>query len=101
MMRTLLTFFSVLAFGVMTAAAIVAIIPWLSGRLPSGTAFGGTRLQFDSLLLGMVLGLFLGTLGRYHWADIPRRLVTWFLIRERQFFYYVLIGGCITVLLFY
>jgi hypothetical protein len=38
---------------------------------------------------------------RSEWSDIPRRIVTWFLIRERQFFYYALIGGCIAVLLFY
>ena len=101
MMRNFLTFFSMLAFGVLTAAAIVAILPWLSGRTPTGTVIGGTRLQFDSLLLGMVLGLILGTLGRYNWADIPRRMVTWLLIRERQFFYYLLIGGCIGVLVFY
>ena len=100
-MRNILTFFSMLAFGVLTAAAIVAIMPWLSGRMPAGTVIAGTRLQFDSLLLGMVLGLILGTLGRYHWADIPRRVVTWFLVRERQFFYYTLIAGCIGVLLFY
>jgi hypothetical protein len=101
MMRNFLSFFSMLAFGVLTAAAIVAILPWLSGRAPTGTVIGGTKLQFDSLLLGMVLGLFLGTLGRYNWADIPRRMVTWLLIRERQFFYYLLIGGCVAVLLFY
>jgi hypothetical protein len=100
-MRTLLTFFSMLAFGVLTAAAIVAIMPWLSGQMPSGTVIGGTKLHFDSLLLGMVLGLILGTLGRYNWGEIPRRVVTWVLIRERQFFYYVLIGGCVAVLVFY
>jgi hypothetical protein len=49
----------------------------------------------------MVLGLVLGTMGRYNWGDIPRRTVTWFLIRERQFFYYTLIGTCVAVMLFY
>ena len=101
MMRNVLTFFSMLAFGVMTAAAILAIMPWLSGRLPADTLAGKSGMQLESLMLGVVLGLFLGTLGRYHWADIPRRVVTWCLIRERQFFYYALIGGCIAILLFY
>jgi hypothetical protein len=40
-------------------------------------------------------------MGRYNWGDIPRRAITWVLIRERQFFYYALIGGCVGVLLFY
>ncbi len=101
MLRSTLTFFSILAFGVMAAAVIMAITPWLSGRV-AGTPLAGTGgLQFESLVLGIFLGLTLGSLARYHWADIPRHIVTWFLIRERQFFYYALIAGCIAVLLFY
>lgn len=101
MMRSALTFFSILAFGVIAAASIMAITPWLSGRVSGSTLSGSGGLQFESLVLGLVLGLGLGSLARYHWADIPRHIVTWFLIRERQFFYYALIGGCIGVLLFY
>lgn len=101
MVRSALTFFSVMAVGIISAAALVAIMPWLSGRAPSGTLIAETRLQFDSLLLGLILGLTLGSLGRYNWADIPRRLVNWFLIRERQLAYYVMIACCIGVLLFY
>jgi hypothetical protein len=100
MMRTMLTFFSTLAFAVLTAAAIVAIMPWLSGRT-SAAVLGTTGLHFESLVFGVVIGLFIGSLARYNWGDIPRRIVTWILIRERQFFYYALIGGCIGVLLFY
>jgi H+/Cl- antiporter ClcA len=103
MMRTALTFFSSLAFAVMTAAAIVAIGPWLSGH-PSQSAFNGQSsngVHFESLILGVVIGLFVGTMGRYNWGDVPRRAVTWVLVRERQFFYYALIGGCVAVLLFY
>jgi hypothetical protein len=42
-----------------------------------------------------------GALGRFNWSDIPRRVVTWFLLRERQFFYYLMIGLCAVVLFFY
>ena len=101
MTRAVLTFFSMLAFGIMTAAALFALTPWLSGRTPGSALSSASGLQFESLLLGVVLGLLLGSLGRYNWGEIPRRAVTWFLIRERQFFYYVLIGGCVGVLLFY
>lgn len=101
MLRNALSYFSVLAVGTMFAAAIVALMPWLSGRMPGGTTIAGTKLHFDSLLLGMILGLTLGTLTRYNWADIPRRIVSWFLIRERHLFYYVMIAGCIGVLVFY
>jgi hypothetical protein len=52
-------------------------------------------------MLGIVFGLMLGYLGRYNWTDVPRRVVTWFLVRERQFFYYTLIAICAGVLLYY
>jgi hypothetical protein len=102
MMRSLLSFFSLLAFGVMAATVIVAIMPWLSGRTTGDAVVAGpATLHFESLLLGVVLGLFLGTLTRLNWSDIPRRIVTWFMVREREFFYYALILGCLAVLLFY
>lgn len=101
MLRNALNYFSILAVGAMFAAAIVALMPWLTGRLPAGTTIAGTVLNFDSLVLGMILGLTLGTLTRYNWAEIPRRIVTWFLIRQRHLFYYVVIACCIGVLVFY
>ena len=100
-MRSVLSFFSVLAFGTMTAAVIVALLPWFSGNAPAGLQAAVSGLQLESLLLGLALGLSLGTLGRYNWSDIPRRVVTWFLVRERQFFYYTLIGICAVILLYY
>lgn len=101
MMRTMLTFFSTLAFAVMTAAAIVAVMPWLSGRTSAAVLGSEGGLHFESLVFGVVIGLFIATIARYEWGDIPRRIVTWILIRERQFFYYALIAGCVAVLLFY
>ena len=101
MMRAVLTFFSTLAFAVMAAATLFAVMPWMSGRTSAAVLGGEGGLHFNSLLFGVILGLVIGTLGRYNWGDIPRRMVTWVLIRERQFFYYVLTGGCVAVLLFY
>ena len=101
MIRNLFSFFSMLALGVMCAAAFAALIPWFSGRGPVASQMGLGGLHFESLLLGLTLGLGFGVLARYQWADIPRRLITFFLIRERQFFYYTLIAGCVAVMLFY
>jgi hypothetical protein len=100
-MRAVLSFFSVLAFGAMTSALLIALMPWLGSHAPEGVKSMTNDLQFNSLTLGMVLGLTLGTLGRYNWTDVPRRVVTWFLVRERQFFYYSLIAICGAVLLYY
>lgn len=99
--RSVLSFFSVLALGAMTAAAFFALMPWFSGHVPASVRSLTDGLQFDSLMIGLVLGLTLGAIGRYNWADIPRRIVTWFLVRERQFFYYALIAICGAVLFFY
>jgi hypothetical protein len=101
MMRSVLGFFSMLAVGVMTLAVIIALLPWFSARMADAGLAPPGALQFESALAGLSLGLLLGVLARYHWSDIPRRLVTWFLVRERQFFYYALIAGCIGVLIFY
>lgn len=101
MLRSVLTFFSTLAIAIMTAAAIAAIMPWLSGRTSSAVLGGEGGLHFESLILGVILGILVGSLARFEWGDIPRRMITWLLIRERQFFYYALITGCLAVLLFY
>ncbi len=99
--RSVLSFFSVLAFGAMTARGFLALTPWFSGHVPASVRSLTDGLQFNSLMIGLVLGLTLGAIGRYNWADIPRRIVTWFLVRERQFFYYALIAICGAVLFFY
>jgi hypothetical protein len=101
MMRAILSFFSVLAFGAMTAAVLIALLPWVSGHAPDSVKALTQDLQFNSVMIGLVFGLTLGSLGRYNWSDVPRRAVTWFLVRERQFFYYTLIALCAGVLLYY
>ncbi len=79
-LRSILSFFSVLAFGAMTAAALVALLPSFAGHAPAGLQAAADGLQFESLLIGMVLGLTLGTtwslqLGRHSAPDrdvVPR-----------------------------
>ena len=100
MMRIVFSFLSMLALGVMTAAGLSALIPWMTGR-GGATLASQYGFHLESMLLGLALGLSIGLMARYNWADIPRRFVTFFLIRERQFFYYTLISGCVAVLLFY
>jgi len=99
--RSILSFFSVLAFGAMTAAAFFALLPWFSGHVPESVRSLTEGLEFNSLIIGLVLGVTLGAVGRCNWSDIPRRIVTWFLVREQKFFYYALIAVCGGVLLFY
>lgn len=101
MMRSAFQFVSMFAAGVLTLGFITVLMPWVQGHaMPTGM-HPAPVLHFESAIVGLVLGLSFGVLARYHWADIPRRLVTWFLVRERQFFYYALIAACFGVLIFY
>jgi hypothetical protein len=99
--RSVLSFFSVLAFGIMTAAAVFAAMPWFSAHAPDSVRSLTEGLQFEPLAIGLALGLVLGAVVRWDWADIPRRVITWFLVREQKFFYYVHIAICAGVLIFY
>lgn len=85
----------------MTAALLIALLPWVSGHVPDNLKALTDDLRFNSVMLGLVFGLMLGSLGRYNWSDVPRRVVTWFLVRERLFFYYILIVICAGVLFYY
>ncbi|MBS0234485.1 MAG: hypothetical protein JSR99_13480 [Proteobacteria bacterium] len=101
LVRSVLSFFSVLAVGVMTAAAVFVAMPLLSAHVPDSVRSLTEGLQFESLAIGLALGLILGAIVRWDWADIPRRVITWFLVREQKFFYYLLIAVCAGVLIFY
>lgn len=100
-LRSVLSFFSVLAFGILASAAVFAAMPWLSDEVPESVRALTQNLQFGSLAIGLAMGLTLGVIGRMDWADLPRRVVTWFLVREQKFFYYALIAACAGVLVFY
>lgn len=101
MMRSMFQFVSMFAAGVLTLGLIAVSLPWLQGHAVPTGAVPLPSMHFESAVLGLSLGLMYGILARYHWADIPRRMVSWVLVRERQFFYYTLIAGCLAVLVFY
>lgn len=101
MIRAVFQFFSMLALGVLTLGFMTVTLPWVNGQTANYGVAPAPALHLASAVLGLVLGLCFGVLARYHWADIPRRMVTWVLVRERQFFYYALIVGCLAVLMFY
>jgi uncharacterized membrane protein YidH (DUF202 family) len=99
--RSVLSFFSVLAFGVMASAAVFAVMPWVSGHVPESARSITDKVQFESLALGIVMGVMLSAVARCNWADVPRQMITWFLVREQKFFYYVLIAICGAVIILY
>jgi hypothetical protein len=103
MLRSTFSFLSLLAAGIFAAAIIVMLPPAL---LPFATVGEGGKaaigdLQFASVVVGVALGLALGTMSRYPWADVPRRLVSWVLIRERQLFWAALLVAGLVILFLY
>ena len=103
-MRSAISFLSLLAFGFL-AAGILTVI----GSDPeAGTGLGRFSLGMDqggihlgSLLLGLVLGFLLSALARVSWTELPRRFVGWLLQYERSFYRLTLAAILIGVLVFY
>jgi hypothetical protein len=91
-----------LAFALISAAMLIAISPWLTGQARGEHLnLGPLTIHLESVILGVTFGLLLGLLGRLHWSEIPRTIVTWLLVRERQLFYWLILAVCVGVILFY
>lgn len=101
MFRSVFSFLSMLSFGILGAAAIVALVPWLSGQSPEGVRAVAGSLHFESVLLGVVIGLGTAALARFNWADMPRRLINWVLIRERQIYGAIALAAGLAILFLY
>lgn len=102
-MRSMLGFFSLIALGLMVAVVLAIAGAGVSSEW-SGLAArqpGGFRLDYPSLVLGLVLGIVMATLARMSWAEMPRRAALWLLANERNFYRLGMAAICVGVLLFY
>lgn len=100
-MRSILGFFSLLAFGFL-AAGVVAVIS--SGTTGFPLAFGGEgpkTIDLASLMVGMALGLLLSAIARVSWSELPRRLANWLLTNERRLYRIVWAALLVGVLVYY
>jgi len=98
--RSVLGFFSVLAFGVLTTGVLAVIV---SGGGKVGTAgwLSAERLDPVSLLFGLFLGWLLSVLARVPWTALPRRALDWLLVNERSFYRLAWGGVFVAILFFY
>lgn len=102
--RSLLT---LTAVGVLSAALLVAISPSLPiESLTQSEALADPTAQtpgfdFASVVAGVMLGLLIGTIARFEWSDIPRRVINWVLVRERQFYYGALLSAGLAIIILY
>ena len=100
-MRTLLGFISMLALGLMLAMVLAFVTTALATRGADAPALARGRLDYLSLLLGLVLGGTMTSLARVHWASLPRRLVSWLLMNEYTFYQLALAVVFLAVLVLY
>lgn len=117
-MRRVVSFFSVLAFGLLIAGVLAVALTGsdlgqpgalgLPGRGAgeiAGTATGGSTggfgLDHISLLIGMAAGWALATMGRIPWLELPQRTIAWLFKNERNIFRFGMAGLFLAVLVFY
>lgn len=85
-LRSIASFLSLLALGLILAVATAFVVVGLSTRGAPAVAPIGPRLDYVSLGLGLLLGVSIGHLARVSWAEMPRRVANWLLINERNFY---------------
>ena len=84
-MRAVLSFFSLLALGVMIAAIVMIGVTGSPGnvaKLPMGA--GATYLDYMSVVIGLGVGLVIAVLAQVSWAELPHRVAQWLLLHARR-----------------
>ena len=74
-MRAVLSFFSMLALGLMIAAiVIIGATGGVSG--PARLPMSGPYLDYVSVVIGLGVGLVIAVLGQISWSELPHRAVS-------------------------
>jgi hypothetical protein len=99
-MRSILGFFSMLALGLMIAAALVASP---SGMIGHGASAGGAGVSFDyvSVIAGLGIGLLIAVLGQIAWGEALRRLFGWLAGQARRIALLACAAGLVAVLIYF
>lgn len=101
-MHIVVGFASLIAVGLIAAVMLggAAVgsqaLAWLKSA--DGNPLG---LHYPSLLLGLALGIVLTGLAGISWGELPRRMIHWVLVNERNFYRIGFAALCLGVLLFY
>ena len=101
-MRRIFGFFSLVALAVLAAGALgVAGLGPLSGDLSTKASAQNFAFEYRSFLLGTVFGVVLASIGRWPWAEMPRRAITWVVQNERRIIRCGYAAMFVAVLLYY
>jgi hypothetical protein len=85
-MRSVLSFFSMLALGLMIAAVFM-VAPSGTGPVTSIGGFeigGNPELDYRSVVAGLGIGLFIAVLGTISWREAARRSGGWLASQARR-----------------
>jgi hypothetical protein len=100
-MRSVRGFIALISFGLLAAGAIAVVGAGEGARFSNAAAPHATAIDYRSLTIGLVLGLFLSSAARLPWGDLPRRFITWLWANERNFYRVGMAVMLLGVLLFY
>ena len=77
-MRSVLSFFSMLALGLMIAAVFL-VAPSGTGTITNigGFEFGAPALDYRSVVAGLGIGLVIAVIGQISWSNVARRSGVW------------------------
>lgn len=73
----------------------------LASLLPGVPSLDPETLHVPSMLAGGALGLSLNTLRRVPWFELPRRMLRWLVLNERNIYRLGIAAACLGVLVFY
>lgn len=82
-MRAVLSFFSMLALGLMIAAIVMVGVTGGTGT-SSQPSLAGPYLDYMSVVIGLGVGLVIAVLSQINWSALPHRTVQWLLVHARR-----------------
>jgi hypothetical protein len=97
-MKTVLSFVSLMAIGLITASALALVI---SGPAHGPAGNAAPLVDYRSLSIGLIVGLMLSSLARLSWAEMPRRILNWVWANERNIYRAALAAVMIGIIIFY
>lgn len=91
---------SVLAIG-LVIGAILIVGTGATPQHAAASAQGKAAIDFQSFLIGLLVGLLCAGLTRVAWLELPRRVVTWIVENERNMYRLGLAAVFVAILVFY
>jgi hypothetical protein len=99
-MRAVLSFFSMLALGLMIAAMVMIGVTGGAGTSPR-PGLSAPYLDYMSVVIGLGVGLVIAVLAQISWSELPQRLLQWLLINARRLRLLVLAAVCVAIIIYF